>query len=243
MKCFTKPYWFLFSLLLFGCCYHQNFSSNSVNQIVKIHLVYQLPFYPGSKEAELVIDSSNIYYYKHYRVYELNRQDGRLEEEGFELDSVSHYFVIVDTIKKTALYSRYLASPAFKKIDIDSFIKGRPDSSAISQFIPIITKDREVKTSKFSKTIYYKVDNAAIDSLILGFNKSMIALPFSYSRYFDSLGGAKLARIEIKLKKDTTVNAHTLNKLRRITWQLTPVSIIENEQAIAALCERSANFR
>lgn len=241
MKCFTKPYWFLFSLLFFGC-YYQNFSSNRGNKIVKIHLVYQLPFYPNSEVAELVIDSANIYYYKHYRLYELNRQDGRLEEEGFELDSVSHYFVIVDTIKKTALYSRYLASPVFKKIDIDSFIKGRPDSSAIRQFIPIIKKDREVKTSKVSKTIYYKVDNAAIDSLILGFNKSMIASPFSYSSYFDSLEGAKLARIEIKLKKDTTVNAYTLNKLRRITWQLTPVLTIDNEQAIAAFCELSGKL-
>jgi|GEM_PF-3367211 len=206
--------------------------------IIKLNLVYKLPSYEKIEKMELITDSINVYYSQNFKVYELNRQYENMIDTSWIVDSIVPYYVGFDTTAKAAFTSTTLIDPAFTTINLDSFVKQRPEENPMTRLIPVLIPGKTNRVSKNLEVKYYTVAHQGLDSVILSFDKSMAGLPFSYSPYLDSLHHSKLYKMELKLALDTTVNAQYLNKFRWISMQLRWMRPVDNEQKLITFCEK-----
>lgn len=208
------------------------------SEVTKISVVYKVPSLYTADSAFLAVDSSCIYYYNKYKVYELPLMKGHFTEGEFIVDSTTVSYVGYDTTKKVAFQVEQLQETPQKQITVDSFLRKRPTASTLPELLRNATFGTDLHLSKnvFSKR--YALNYEGTDSLFLYFDNSLRNLPFSLSPALDADTKSKLTRIEVTLKADTSRNAAQFNQFRKISWDVSRSSDSKNFPTIIAFCKK-----
>lgn len=217
-------------------------SSKSVgirkSDVIKVELTYKLPALYTDDSAFVAVDSTCIYYYQQYIVYELPSRHQEYVENVLISDTPTVYYVGYDTIKRKAFKTQSLVDSPLVWIKLDSFLTKRPEAFDINKVLQTSTLDTSIAISKNQKVLYYRVKDESIDSLLLYFDNASRDAPFSYARDIDAAHNSKLVRIQFNLKKDTLRHIKHYNEYRIVSWELRKTSLNLASQKIIALCRR-----
>lgn len=211
------------------------------SDIVKVELMYKIPALYTDDSAFVAIDSTCIYYYQQYRVYELPSRYQEYVNGELKLDTPTIYYVGYDTIRKKAYKTSSLVDSPLTEIRVDSFLAGRPESFNVNKVLAAAVFEKNVSFSKGKMASYYTFKDGAMDSLVLFFDKSLTDMPFSYAPDLDAVNKSKLVRIQFNLKPDSSKNAIQLNQYRIVSWEMRRVETDKNFPTITIFCKKMEN--
>lgn len=225
-------------LLFSGCKLFNSENKNTVKSVDKDSLdaagiVFKFPSLYSKDSIELVTDSSFIYSFKNYKIIEtLSTEYHFLNDSLLYNAPRSNYYGYSTTKSKGFNIWEAGDSLDFKEQPVDSFLKGRPYSDTAHKMLAYCKfyKDTVLSPERFIKKYVFLIDK--MDSLYLYFQRNYQESSFSFSTELEKEYTAKLYRIEVILKKDSSEKAQLLNKYRKLSWELFTPNSVNNREKI-----------
>ncbi len=226
-----KIYFCYTVFLLYLCqCSAQIKGNENVN---KVNIVYKVPVLFSADSIGLVFDSSFIYSYKQFKIYEAPTVEQSYEDNTLISESLESYFFGYDTNYSFGFYAKYLSDTLqTNRLSVDSFLKDRPDGRTMDNILELSSFSRELKLNFNELMKVYRINNPFYDSVFFYYNNTLKHLPFSFSKRLDSVYDSKLYKIETTFKRDTSKNALAFNKFRTATWILQEPKDFKNKAEI-----------
>jgi hypothetical protein len=223
------------TILIGGC-----FAAGSQKHIKfhKVNVLYKLPVV-FNDSAEMIIDSTCILYAGDYMLYELPYRKTEEIDNVLILDTMLNNFFVHKKGAEYGLLLQTINDSTGKRLPVDSMLKNRVKKNFDILYLFAI-EDKEKSYKNRSDSILLNVmalNDQYFDSAYLYFNTKLQSQPYSLSEKVDSIYNSKLYKVDILMKKNTSVNAKYLNNFRHLSLEFS-VLPVTNEAELDRFFDR-----
>lgn len=196
---------------LFSCL---GSSKNLKKNIIRIGVTTRIPDRIVDNHGETFIHDFFISYYGQYLLYELPYHKTYEINNELIYDSVKYEFFICDHDTKAGYLLKNISDSLKMKIKGDSILRTRAyygSADMTDAFAELKIKTLDKLSIINTITIYkYTFDNNFYDSAYFYYCKDLTGIEFSFSRSLDSIYNSKLCKIQLFIKKDSSVTSPEL---------------------------------
>ncbi len=196
---------------LFSCL---GSSKNLKRNIIRIEVTTRSPDRIVDNRGETFVHDFYISYYGQYLLYELPYHKTYEINNEVIYDSVKYEFFICNHDTKAGYLLKNIGDSLKIKIKGDSILRTRAyygSGDMTDAFAELKIKALDKLRIINAETIYkYTFDNNFYDSAYFYYCKDLTDIEFSFSRLLDSMYNSKLCKIQLFIKKDSSITSPEL---------------------------------